>query len=131
MQSNTDDNTNSATNSAANNTRPVSIFIKEAYTELRYPYLVYTDWTIDQMMDALAPQLARDFNLERDPHQLFPRAILIPFGQAGVYQAAEEGYDCSSFLGLKLNQMWDETLLETNIGFYLKRFEVIDLTNED
>jgi hypothetical protein len=120
-----DNNANDNADDNANvNANPVIIFIKEAYTETRYSYVVYTDWTIRLMMNALAPQLARDFNLEREPPHLFPMANLIPFG----FPDGEEGSNCSSIQDLQLKQLW---VSELAMGFYLKRIEVIDLTNED
>jgi hypothetical protein len=117
MQSNNNNNTN---NSITNNRRPVSIYIKEANTETRKEYLVFTDWTVQQLAHALSPQIARDFNVERD------RFNLIPYGQ----EAAEEGISINRFRyrGFLLRQIWNS---ELDMGFYLKRIEDIDLTNED
>ena len=116
MQSNTNNNDNNDTN----NRRPVSVCIKEAYTGTRKEYLVFTDWTVEQLAHALSPQIARDFNVERD------RFNLIPYGQ----DDAEEGLTINSFQyeRLLILQIFNS---ELDMGFYLKRIEVIDLTNED
>ena len=115
MQSNNNTNFNINTN-----LRPISIWIKEAFTETRREYLVFPDWTTMQMIDALKPQIVRDFNVERD------RFYLVPFGQ----EEAEEGYSITNFRyrDLQLRQIWD---YELNMGFYLQRIQPIDLTNED
>jgi hypothetical protein len=120
MQSNNHTYTNTYTNNDTNNRRPVSIYIKEAYTDSRKEYLVFTDWTVQQLAHALSPQIARDFNVDRD------RFNLIPYGQ----DAAEEGSTINRFRyrGFLLRQLWNS---ELDMGFYLKRTEVIDLTNED
>jgi hypothetical protein len=118
MQSNNNTDTNNVNN--ANNRRPVSIYIKEAYTGSRKEYLVFTDWTVQQLAHALSPQIARDFNVDRD------RFNLIPYGQ----DAAEEGITINRFRyrGFLLRQIWNS---ELDMGFYLKRIEDIDLSIED
>jgi hypothetical protein len=120
MQSNNNNNYNNNNNNNYINPRPVTLWIKEAFTATRSEYLVFTDWTTMQMMDALKPQIVRDFNVERD------RFYLIPYGQ----EEAEEGYSINNFRyrDLQLRQIWD---YELNMGFYLHRIHAIDLTNED
>jgi hypothetical protein len=115
MQSNNNNNNNNN-----NNLRPVSLWVKEAFTATRKEYLVFPDWTTMQMMDALRPQIVRDFNVDRE------RFYLVPFGQ----EEAEEGYSITNFRyrDLQLRQIWD---CQLNMGFYLHRIQTIDLTNED
>ncbi len=122
MQSNnnTDTNNDNNTNNDTNNRRPVSVYIKEAYTGSRKEYLVFTDWTVEQLAHALSPQISRDFNVDRD------RFNLIPYGQ----DDAEDGntINCFQYQRLMVQYIFNS---ELDMGFYLKRIETIDLTNED
>lgn len=90
------------------NTKPISIPIKESFTTNKREYLVYSDWTFQQLEKALCPQISGDFNIERGMFRL------IPYGQ----DHSEYGQDISRFEGMQLREYWDNIL---DIGFYLKR----------
>lgn len=95
-------------NNNNNHLKPIRIPIKESFRSNRIEYLVYPDWTFQQMASALSPQITTDFNTERSMFRL------IPFGQAD----SEYGYDISRFEGLQLQEYWSNI---PEMGFYLKR----------
>ena len=88
--------------------KAIRIPIKESFTSNRREYLVYPDWTFQQMSSALSPLITTDFNVERTTFKL------IPYGQ----EESEYGYDISRFEGVQLREHWDTVL---KMGFYLKR----------
>lgn len=88
--------------------KAIRIPIKESFTTNRREYLVYPDWTFQQMSSALSPQITTDFNAERTTFKL------IPYGQ----EESEYGYDISRFEGVQIREHW-ATVGE--MGFYLKR----------
>jgi hypothetical protein len=91
-----------------NHLKPIRIYIKESFSSNRKGYLVYIDWTFQEMASALSPQITADFNVERNTFQL------IPFGQT----ESEYGYDISHFDGVQLREHWANV---AEMGFYLDR----------
>jgi hypothetical protein len=105
---NQQNNNNSIRLDNNNYLKPIRIYIKELFTTNRREYLVYPDWTFQQMASALSPQIITDFNVERNMFHL------IPYGQ----EESEYGYDISHFEGVQLREHWNNV---AEMGFYLKR----------